>query len=73
MTALVLLDVTNPDLGSNPSSKNESTPELKPDKLLGHMRTAFDRKHPDPQDHWQINPFKVPNEVAKVLLSERIY
>ena len=33
LTALVPLYVTNPNLSSNPSSKNKSIPELKPDNI----------------------------------------
>ena len=55
---------TDPDLADNPWGENKNTIRLTPDQLLGDLGQAFDG---GPGDHWHSNPWKMPDEVIRML------
>ena len=72
LIALVPLIQTDPDLADNPWGENESTLGLTPDRLLSDLKTTFDGKYPDCRDHWHSNPYKMSDEVVRMLPSPTI-
>jgi acetyl esterase/lipase len=64
---LVQLINTDPDLADNPWGENEGTPGLTPNRLLGDLKIAFEREDPDFRNHGPSNPWKMPEEVVRML------
>ena len=67
LITLVPLTNTDPHLADDPWGENETTIGLTPDQLLGELRLAFEGEHPDYRDHWHSNPWKMPDEVVRML------
>ena len=67
MIALVPLINTDLDLADNSWGENESTLGLTPDRLLGDLKTTFEGRHPDYRNHWHSNPYKMPDEIIRML------